>query len=270
MLLGLKMLLHTLLLPPAAPLLLAAVGAWLIGRRAGAAARTGWVLLLTALGALWLLSLPVVGDALTRAAQRYPPLDLTRAAQAQAIVVLGGYGERAAAPEFAGEPAADAALLERITYAGFIAEHTHLPLLVSGTPEETAAMRASLARGFHIDVRWIEQRSRDTFENAQFSAALLRAAGVTRIVLVTDGDHEWRAAHEFSAAGLTVLPAPEGLWSPRRPSVLAYLPSTRALTRSSEALYELLGDLTRRAFAALDVRRQSATHPEASKDPSGT
>jgi uncharacterized SAM-binding protein YcdF (DUF218 family) len=257
MLVTLKMLLHTLLLPPALPLLLAGIGAWLIGRRAGGTARTGWVLLVIGLGALWLLSLPVVADALTRAAQRYPPLDLTRAAQAQAIVVLGGYGERATAPEFGGEPAAAAALLERITYTGFIAEHTHLPVLVSGTPEETAAMRASLARGFHIDVRWVEPRSRDTFENARFSAALLRAAGVTRIVLVTDGDHEWRAAHEFSAAGFSVLPAPEGLWAPRRPSVFTYLPSPRALTRSSEALYELLGDLTRRALAALDLRRQS-------------
>lgn len=267
MLVTLKMLLHTLLLPPAAPLLLAAVGAWLIGRRAGVAARAGWVLLVVALGALWLLSLPVVADALTRAAQRYPPLDLTRAAQAQAIVVLGGYGERDAAPEFGGEPAASASLLERITYAGFIAERTRLPVLVSGTPEETDAMRASLARGFHITVRWVELRSRDTFENARFSAALLRAAGVTRIVLVTDGDHEWRAAHEFSAAGLSVLPAPEGLWVPRRASVFAFLPSGHALTRSSEALYELLGDLTRRSFAALDLRRQSPAHPEASKDP---
>jgi len=256
MLITLKMLLHTLLLPPAAPLLVAVLGAWLIGRRGGGYARTGWLLLLAALAALWLLSMPVVADALTRAAQRYPPLDLTRAAQAQAIVVLGGYGERAAAPEFGGEPAAAAALLERITYAGFIAERTRLPVLVSGTPEETAAMRASLARSFHIAVRWVEPRSRDTFENARFSAALLTAAGVRRIILVTDGDHEWRAAQEFSAAGLGVLPAPEGLWAPRRPSVFAYLPSSRALTRSSEALYELLGDLTRRALAALKLRRQ--------------
>ena len=47
MLIALKTALHHLLLPPAGLLLLAAAGAWLIGRRAGSVRlrRTGWVLI---------------------------------------------------------------------------------------------------------------------------------------------------------------------------------------------------------------------------------
>ena len=65
-----KTLLRILILPPAGPLLLAIIGALLLRRRP----RLGRVLLATGLGSLWLLSLPVVADVLTRTAQHYPAL----------------------------------------------------------------------------------------------------------------------------------------------------------------------------------------------------
>src|SRR5437588_293482 len=135
---------------------------------------------------------------------------------------------------------------------------TALPVLVSGTAQEALAMRTSLARDFGVEVRWVEGRSRDTFENAQFSAPLLKATGVSRIILVTDGAHAWRAAHEFAGTGLAVVPAPVGLWAPRETGMQRYLPSTAALDRSRSALYELLGDLVRRVLAALHLRRHTA------------
>src|ERR1700680_1196881 len=102
MFITLKTLLHTLLLPPAGPLLLAAAGALLAGRASGAALRrTGWVLLITGLAASWLLATTLVAEALTRAAQRCPALDLTHPLQAQAIVIFGG-GRECTAPPAAG------------------------------------------------------------------------------------------------------------------------------------------------------------------------
>jgi uncharacterized SAM-binding protein YcdF (DUF218 family) len=258
MLITLKSLLHTLLLPPGGPLLVAAAGAWLLRSRSARAARAGWLLLGAGLASLWLLGTPLVADALARAAEREPALDLTRASQAQAIVILGGGEERIAAPEYGGEPAPGSVLLERVTYAAFLAHHTALPVLVSGTAEEALAMRASLARDFDIQVRWVEDHSRDTFQSAQFSARLLKAAGLSRILLVTDSAHEWRASQEFASAGLTVLPAPVGVWAPRETGLLRYLPAPAALARSSAALYELLGDVVRRALAALRLRTQEA------------
>jgi uncharacterized SAM-binding protein YcdF (DUF218 family) len=256
-LITLKILLHTLLLPPAVLLLLAAAGAWLAGRSQGRPRRVGWWLLWGALALMWVLSLPIVAEGLEAVTQRDPPLDLRRAPEGQAIVVLGGYRERDAAPEYGGEPAVGANLLERVTYAAYLAERTGLPVLVSGTREEADAMTFMLARSFHIRVRWREARSRDTFQNARFSAQLLRAAGVSRILLVTDADHEWRAANEFSAAGLQVLPAPTGLLGTHTRDAFDFLPNSTALAHSTEALYELLGDLAQRLFAVLGLRRQS-------------
>ncbi|HEY0767634.1 MAG TPA: YdcF family protein [Steroidobacteraceae bacterium] len=259
MFMTLKSLLHRLLLPPAGPLLIALAGAWFLRSRASARARNaGWLLLATGLAALWLLATPLVADTLARAAEREPALDLTTAVQAQAIVILGGGDERIAAPEYGGAAAPGPALLERLAYGAFVAHHTALPVLVSGTAREALAMRTSLARDFRIEVRWIEDQSRDTFENAQRASRVLKAAGVARILLVTDSAHEWRAAHEFASAGLAVVPAPVGVWAPRETGLLRYLPGPTALTRSSAALDELLGDLVRRALAALDLRRQGA------------
>ena len=181
----LKTLLRTLLLPPAGPLLLAFAGAWLHQPRARRRRRLGFALLAAGLGSLWVLSTPAVADRLAHAAEREPVLDIARLPEAQAIVILGGAGERHAAPEYAGLPAAGGDLLERLAYGAYVAHRTDLPVLVSGNFSETQAMRTALARDFGVTVRWVESDSRDTFENAQYAARILRAAGVQRILLVT-------------------------------------------------------------------------------------
>jgi len=258
MLVTLKTLLRTLVLPPTGPLLLAFLGAWLLGTRAaGFRRRAGVVLLAGGLGTLWLLSLSPVADALWRASERAPVLDLTSATGAQAIVILGGGGARLRAPDYGGEAAASDELLERLAYGAYLARRTGLPVLTTGTAAEAQAMRTTLERDFGVPVRWSESHSRDTFENAEFSAPLLRAAGVTRILLVTHSNHAYRAAREFEACGLTVVPAPVGVWVPPPPSAQRYLPNAAALRRSTEALYELLGELARRALAALHLRRHT-------------
>lgn len=252
----LKTLLRMLVLPPAGPLILAVVGV-LLARRAATltARRIGWSLLAGSLAALWLLATPAVADRLEHAAEGCPALDLTQPVPAQAIVILSGGESRIQAPEY-GAPAASAALLERVTYGAYLAKRTQLPVLVSGTAREVLAMRATLARNFGVEVRWAEGESRDTFENAEFSARLLKAAQVTRIVLVTSASHEWRAVQEFRSAGLEVVAAPAGGWAPQARDVIYYVPSAAGLQRSAESIYELLGDLAQRVFAATHLRRQ--------------
>jgi uncharacterized SAM-binding protein YcdF (DUF218 family) len=258
MFMSLKSLLHTVLLPPGGPLMLALLGAWLARRAATVTVRRcGTALLVTSLAALWLLGTPAVADRLEGAAERCPALDLTHPVNAQAIVILAGGEVRNRAPEYGG-PAASQDLLERVSYGAYLARRTGLPVLVSGTGRETVAMRATLARNFGVEVRWVEDESRDTFQNAAFSTRILRAAQVTRILLVTSANHEWRSAQEFTSAGLTVIPAPAGgLSPPPYSSLIYYLPSAVALQRSTEALYELLGNLVRQALVATHLRRQA-------------
>jgi uncharacterized SAM-binding protein YcdF (DUF218 family) len=247
----LKTLLRNLVLPPAGPLLLAIAGALLLRRRP----RLARVLLAAGLGSLWLFTLPVVADALTHIASHYPALDPAQPLDAQAIVILGGGGQRAYAPEYGG-PAAEPLLLERLAYGAYIARRSGLPLLITGYGIEAYAMRATLARNFGVPVRWIDDRSYDTFDNARNSARMLRADGVQRIVLVTSTTHLWRATNEFTAAGLQVIPAPVGVLGVRDVGVSRYLPNPMALMRSYLATYELLGEPVRELLAVTHLRRQ--------------
>ena len=263
MFVSLKTLLHTLILPPGSLLLVAIGGAWLLGRhQAGRARRLGVALLALGLGGLWLLSVPAVADLLLRAADRVPALDPAKVAdaQAQAIVILAGGSANRAAPEYGNAPSAGDALLERLAYGAYLAHRTGLPVLVSGDFAESDAMRTVLARDFGVTTRWTESRSRDTFQNAAYSAPLLKAAGVSRILLVTSASHAYRAMREFEAAGLSVVPAPVGIWTPQERSVRHFLPSLAGLRDSAEALYELVGDAAQRLFTLTHLRRQGAVN----------
>ncbi len=250
-LLHLKTLLRELFLPPAGPLLLALLGLLLLKRRPLLAR----IFLATGVLSIWLLSTPIVADALSRMAERYPPLDLRLAAGAQAVVILGGGGQRSLAPEYAG-PAADPILLERLSYGAYVARKTGLPVLVTGFAVEARAMHDTLQRNFGIEAHWIDDQAYDTFENARNSARLLKADGVKRIVLVTRATHMWRSVQEFTAAGLDVVPAPAGMVAHRDFGTYRWAPDPDALLRSNMAVYEMAGEPVRAFLNATHLRRQ--------------
>jgi uncharacterized SAM-binding protein YcdF (DUF218 family) len=247
----LKNVFGNLILPPSGPLLLSFVGLLLLKRRPAFARAC----LLLGIASLWLLSTPAVSDVISRWAEAYPPLPLREVKDAQAIVILGGGGQREFAPEYGG-PAVDPYSLERVSYGAFVARETNLPILVTGFPVEVAAMRASLERNFNIDARWTDAQARDTFENARNSSRMLQADGVHRIILVTRAVHMRRAAEEFIAAGLEVIPAPVGVLGERDVGFYRLLPNPDALTRSNQAIREFLGMAARRFFTATHLRRQ--------------
>lgn len=249
-LLRIKTVLRGLILPPNGSMLLAVLGMFLLRRRPLAAR----VCLMLGLGSLWLLSTPVVSDALTSLAEHYPPLDVRNTAGAQAIVILGGGGQRAFAPEYGG-PAADPVLLERLSYGAYVAGKTGLPILVTGFHVEARAMHDTLLRNFGIDTRWVDDQAYDTFQNARNSVRLLQADGVHRVVLVTRATHMWRSVHEFTDAGIEVLPAPVGILARRDRGVSYFLPDPDALLRANAAVYELLGEPVLVFLAASHLRR---------------
>lgn len=249
-LLQFKTLLKDLILPPAGPLIVALLGLALLKVRP----LLGRICLIAGLASLWLLSTPIVADALTALVELYPPLDLRQAASAQAIVILGGGGQRALAPEYGG-PAADPFLLERLGYGAYVASKTGLPILVTGYSVEAHAMHDSLQRNFGMETRWIDDRAYDTFQNAQNSARILTQDGVHRIVLVTRATHMPRSVQEFTAAGFDVVPAPAGMLAVREYDVLRYLPNPDALLHSQMAIYELIGEPVRMFLSASRLRR---------------
>ena len=250
-LLQLKTLLKDLILPPAGPLLLVLLGLVLLKIRPLLAR----ICLAAGIASLWLLSTPIVSDVLTRIVELYPPVDMQLAGNAQAIVILGGGGQRAHAPEYGGVPAAEPYLLERLSYGAYLAKKTGLPILVTGFSLEARAMHDTLERNFGIETQWVDDQAYDTFQNARNSARILTAQGVRRIVLVTRAAHMRRSVQEFTDAGFDVVPAPVGILAPRDFGILRLIPNADALMRSQNAIYELLGEPVRILLSASHLRR---------------
>jgi len=232
-----KQLLKNLVLPPTGPLLLATLGLVLVGARRLRA--TGVVLCALGLGSLWLLATPMAADSLVRWAERYPALDPSQVGDAKAIVILAG-GVRVDAPEY-GTSAPGATSLERLVYGARLARATHLPVLISGSHFEASSMSDFLHQDLGVSAEWVENRSRDTHQNAQFSAVILARAGVHKVVLVTSAAHMARSVVEFNQAGIDTIPAPAAMWTQRDSGVLAWVPNADALVRSQRAMYEGLG-----------------------------
>ncbi len=238
----LKKIVTALVLPPAGPLLLAALGLLLLRRRP----RFGKTLVWTGVLALWLLSTPVVTKSMLAAIEDVAPLDYAQAKGAQAIVVLGG-GSYRAAPEFGGDTV-DRRTLERLRYAARLHRDTGLPLLVTGGAAlggvpEGRSMKEALERDFGVKVRWVEDKSVDTRENALHSAHLLEPAGVKRVLLVTHAWHMRRAQEAFAAAKLDVIAAPTGYETTGPFTVQDALPGPGGLWAGRIVLHELLGRL---------------------------
>jgi len=231
-------------LPPTGLLLLAVAGLALRHRlpRAGIAMAWSGVVL------LFLLCFPVVSGFLVRSLDRSPPFDIVHAPEAQAIVILGG-GVRRHAPDYGGDTLAELTL-ERVRYGARVARLTHLPVLVTGGTvldgeAEGKLMQAALEREFGVNVRWVEDRSRNTHENATYSAEILHRAGIGSVVLVAHSFDMPRARAEFASAGIRTLAAPTGIPSDEAPRVMDFVPSMGGLRTSYYAVYEIVGNLVR-------------------------
>jgi len=243
----LKKLLAALILPPTGPVLLALLGLWLMRARSRRWQYGGLWLATLSLLSLFALSLPIVGDALMAPLEPYPPIARIQLQGVQAIVILGG-GTYSQAPEYGGDTVGSASL-ERLRYGARLARESQLPLLVTGGAPfggraEAELMREALESDFGVKVRWVEAASHDTAENASLSAPLLKAAGITRIALVSHGWHLPRAISLFEKQGMEVTPAPTAFSTRSPSSIAALLPGE--LGQSRQALNEYLGQLYNR------------------------
>jgi uncharacterized SAM-binding protein YcdF (DUF218 family) len=240
-----KAVLKTLVLPPTGPLLLALVGLALLSWRP----RLGRALAWTGVLVLLVLAMPIVPATLHRAYDDSPVFDPSRPTAAQAIVILGS-GVRRHAREYGGDTLG-AFTLERVRYGARLARATRLPVMVVGGvvrrgASEAALMRDALENEFGVPVRWVENRSRTTHENARNAAAILLPAGVHEVVLVAHSVDMPRARAEFAAAGLRTVPAPIALASRDEDALFDVLPGIGGLAGSYRVLYEMAGELVRR------------------------
>jgi uncharacterized SAM-binding protein YcdF (DUF218 family) len=238
-----------LLLPPLSLLLLLALGLLLLYRRR----KLAWPLIVSSFILLWLAATPYVAESgLHLLEARTAPLGKQ---DADAIVILGG-GTYFHAPEY-GQDTVSAQTLSRLRYGARLQRATGKPILVTGGKplgnrlSEAQQMKIALEQDFGIPVRWIEDSSDNTYENAYRSRQMLQAQGIRTIYLVTHAWHMPRAADIFRRAGFEVVEAPTAFTTRYQTDLLAFLPRASSLHDSSIFMHELIGLLWYRVKSAL-------------------
>jgi uncharacterized SAM-binding protein YcdF (DUF218 family) len=164
---------------------------------------------------------------------------------AQAIVVLSSY----VAPSSRSTPVTlpDEMTYGRCRYTAWLYRNWQpLPIFVSGGGSSKdgsyARSMAHLleAEGIPAGQLVLEERSSSTYENAVFTAELLRHKGIRTVALVVEADSMLRAEMCFRKQGIDVIPAP------LQHRTLDYgfadlLPSWQAIQRNERTLHELGG-----------------------------
>lgn len=182
--------------------------------------------------------------------------------QASTIVLLGGATHSASYPRPTVEinGAGDRLLYTINLYKHGKAEH----ILLSGGSIDNITIDAQPAEDMKIlltslgipnDTIWIENQSRNTYENAVFSQRILKEHNINEIILVTSAMHMPRSVALFKKLGIQVIPAPtdftvtkngwEYLTHPT-PSVflINLIPTADNLSLTSKALKEYIGMVT--------------------------
>lgn len=226
--------------PPTFSLALAAFGLLALLLRRRRVAVLAWVL---AFGWTGVWSIPAFSDALRATLeQRHPVLDEDALPRADAIVVLGGAQhfywmdrEDVSAEDL---PRSRVGAGARAWLAG------RAPVVIlsgGGAPGRTEARqmaRAMQVLGVPRSALLLEERSRDTRQNALNTAELARRHGFRRVLLVTSALHMPRALRWFDGTGVEVVPVPVPETVRREAWHERWLPSRSALWRSGRALKE--------------------------------
>jgi len=253
-----KPILAALLLPPVPFLLLTLIGARLLLPRRG----LGWLLIFVSVVLLWLsactgaargLSQLLLPPPVALSFDRVRELRAEVAARKPIAIVILGAGVESFAPEY-GVSSLQYPSLERLRYGLWLGRETGAPIAFSGgigwgqseaAPEARVAAKIA-AEEFNRPIKWLEEDSRDTRENATRTLALLKPAGIDHIVLVTHGYHMPRAVRAFTeAAGpaIRIEPAPMGLARKLESPTLEWMPSSRGFNQMRQVLRELVGKL---------------------------
>jgi uncharacterized SAM-binding protein YcdF (DUF218 family) len=137
--------------------------------------------------------------------------------------------------------------LERLVAGASLSRRLMLPILVTGgepapgAPTLAAQMARSLREDFGLAAAWVEPKSRDTWENAAFSAAILRPAGIRTVYLVTSAWHMRRALIAFRHFGIDAIPVAARFEAGSRWDADGFVPRVSAWLRSYYAFHEWVG-----------------------------
>lgn len=180
---------------------------------------------------------------------RHPHVPLNSVEQSDVVVVLSGmvnpitrFPDRT---EFLGN--ADRIIAAKDLWANGKAKKI---LITGGTgllnqsikPEAILLQQWLIDQGVSAEAIYVEEKSRNTAENAIYSARIISKMGWKKIILVTSAFHMARSVMTFRKAGVTVTPFPVDYKSNqiyRGPEV--FFPGPSNLLYSSYAIKEYIG-----------------------------
>ena len=209
--------------------------------------RTAVCSLAVAIAWLYLCSTAVFADFLMGTLEDpYPPRALSVTARADAIVLLGGAIRGDVHMGSLGDLNQQA---DRLVHAVALYKAGKAPrLLVTGGGAPGERSEAEIMRdllqvmGVPEPAILMEDRSRNTYQNAIYTAAKLEQLGLNKILLVTSAFHMRRSEALFAARGLEIIPAPTDYQRLIGPAVVPrWLPGVSDLWRTTHALHEILG-----------------------------
>jgi uncharacterized SAM-binding protein YcdF (DUF218 family) len=168
------------------------------------------------------------------------------------IILLGG-GIIEGVPDLSGTAAPSPLMMGRIVTAVRLYQRLGLPIIVTGgkgsgkgdVAEAPVVGRFLVDLGVPENSIILEDRARDTAQNARLTAAVCRQHGFSRPILLTAAYHLKRAGMAFDAAGMTFTPFPAYFLGARNnPNEWRdLLPRAGALFASANALHEYIGIL---------------------------
>lgn len=181
---------------------------------------------------------------------------------ADCIVVLGGSTDPAEPPR----PTIELnGAIDRVFYAALLYHQGKAPVILSSggiiswldtgssTPADDMAIILTQL-GVPEEAILKQNRSQNTYEDALYSAAILKEKGFKRVILVTSAMHMPRSVALFRKQGIEVIPAPadfavtETSWNQLTHAdlpglVVSLLPNVSNLNLTTNALKEYIGIL---------------------------
>lgn len=183
-------------------------------------------ILLSGLLCVYLLVIcpPAVNLAAKGLSSQIPPY---RGESADAVVILGRGNEL--------NPS-------RVALAAELWQDHRAPLVfASGTIDAPKMVKMLHQKGIPDQATEGEDCSRTTYENAEYTAQILKPEGIKRILLVTDAPHMLRSLLTFQGFGFTVIPIPSSSLKELKPAMR----TTMVLREYAGLLgYGLMGRLT--------------------------
>jgi uncharacterized SAM-binding protein YcdF (DUF218 family) len=178
---------------------------------------------------------------------------------AEVIVLLGGSTEPAQSPRPQVEVNSAG---DRVLYAAALYSQNKAPIILASggnitwLEDRLSSQAGDMAEllvtlGVPPDAIWLEETSRNTYENAEYCAELLKKKGISQIILVTSAMHMPRSVALFRYQGINPIPAPTDFtithsgWSELTSTPSAVLvnmvPSASSLSLTTNILKEYIG-----------------------------